>query len=137
MVESTMAAIRERLWVHTDVGGIARFENDTGHKIAADAARVPGNPWILCTLWLAEHAIARARSVAELQSALDHVRWARSKASASLVLPEQVDPYDGQPLSVAPLTWSHAQVVSVVRGYLDALRQLRAAEAVDNRMAVT
>src|SRR5437762_13660962 len=28
-------------------------------------------------------------------------------------------------LSVAPFTWSHAQVISVVRGYLDALRFLR------------
>ena len=32
---------------------------------------IPGNPWLICTLWLAEHAIARATSVAELQSALD------------------------------------------------------------------
>ncbi len=61
----------------------------------------------------------------DLQSALDIVRWARSKASASLVLPEQIDPYDGQPLSVAPLTWSHAQVVSVVRAYIRAARTLR------------
>jgi GH15 family glucan-1,4-alpha-glucosidase len=125
MVESTMAAIREKLWVHTEVGGIARYENDADHKISDEAARVPGNPWILCTLWLAEHAIARARSVAELQSALDLVRWTRSKAATSLVLPEQIDPYGGQPLSVAPLTWSHAQVVSVVRGYLDAMGKLR------------
>jgi GH15 family glucan-1,4-alpha-glucosidase len=65
------------------------------------------------------------------------VRWARAKAPASLVLPEQINPYDGSALSVAPLTWSHAQVVSVIRGYLDALRHLRAAEPVDNRMAVT
>ena len=63
--------------------------------------------------------------MAELQSALDLVRWARSKASPSLVLPEQIDPYDGQPLSVAPLTWSHAQVISVVRAYIDAMRDLR------------
>ncbi|HEX2060521.1 MAG TPA: glycoside hydrolase family 15 protein, partial [Thermoanaerobaculia bacterium] len=60
-----------------------------------------------------------------VQAALDHVRWARAKATASMVLPEQIDPYDGQPLSVAPLTWSHAQVVSIVHGYLDALRRLR------------
>jgi len=55
------------------------------------------------------------------------VRWARSKATPSLILPEQIDPYDGQPLSVAPLTWSHAQVVSVVHAYLDALHKLRGA----------
>jgi GH15 family glucan-1,4-alpha-glucosidase len=35
-----------------------------------------------------------------------------------MILPEQIDPYDGQHLSVAPLTWSHAQVVSVIHGAL-------------------
>ncbi len=125
MVEGTMRAIRERLAVHTEAGGIARYENDAYHRISSETVRVPGNPWILCTLWLAEHRIATAGSIAELQSALDFVRWARAKATPSLILPEQIDPYDGQPLSVAPLTWSHAQVVSVVHAYLDALHRLR------------
>ncbi|HUP59110.1 MAG TPA: glycoside hydrolase family 15 protein [Thermoanaerobaculia bacterium] len=125
VVEGTMRAIRERLWVQTETGGVARYENDPYHRISGEPSRVPGNPWILCTLWLAEHTIAAATSVAELQPALDLVRWARAKATPSLILPEQIDPYDGQPLSVAPLTWSHAQVVSVVHAYLDALRRLR------------
>jgi GH15 family glucan-1,4-alpha-glucosidase len=124
MVEGTMRAIREKLWVPTETGGVARYENDRYHR-SADDENTPGNPWLICTLWLAEHAVARATSVAELQSALDLVRWARSKARPSLVLPEQIDPQTGAPLSVAPFTWSHAQVVSVVRGYLDALRFLR------------
>ncbi|HUP48287.1 MAG TPA: glycoside hydrolase family 15 protein [Thermoanaerobaculia bacterium] len=126
-VGGTMEAIRERLWVQTEVGGIARYEDDAYHRISDEAVRVPGNPWLICTLWLAEHAVARATSIVELQSALDLVRWARAKASPSLILPEQIDPYDGQALSVAPLTWSHAQVVSVVRAYIDAQRNLRAA----------
>jgi glucoamylase len=122
----TMEAIRERLWVQTEAGGVARYEGDAYHRISEEEeGRVPGNPWLICTLWLAEYTIARATSVAELQSALDLVRWAQSKALPSLVLPEQVDPYDGQPLSVAPLTWSHAQVISVLRSYLDALRRMR------------
>ncbi len=128
----TMEAIREHLWVQTEVGGIARYEDDAYHRISEETARVPGNPWLICTLWLAEHTIARATTVAELQSALDLVRWAQSKALPSLVLPEQIDPYDGQPLSVAPLTWSHAQVVSVLRGYLDTLRRVRRTD-VENR----
>jgi oligosaccharide amylase len=127
MVEGTMNAVRERLAVNTEVGGIARYEGDAYHRISEEMARVPGNPWLICTLWVAEHAIASARTTGDLQVALDAVRWARSKASASLVLPEQIDPYDGQPLSVAPLTWSHAQVVSVVRSYIRALRKLRVA----------
>lgn len=132
-VEATMRAIRERLGVQTDAGGIARYESDPYHRISEDTARVPGNPWILCTLWLAEHIVASSRRVSDLQGALDLVRWARAKAPASLILPEQINPYDGQALSVAPLTWSHAQVVSVVRGYLDALRRLRHGDADDDR----
>ena len=99
-----------------------RFENDSYMRFSHD---VPSNAWFICTLWLAEHTIASAASAEELQSALDLVRWARSKATASLVLPEQIHPYDGQPLSVAPLTWSHAQVISVVLGYLERERSLR------------
>jgi GH15 family glucan-1,4-alpha-glucosidase len=125
MVEGTMRAIREKLWVQTEVGGVARYENDAYQRIVDDGASVPGNPWIICTLWLAEHAIARATSIAELQSALDLVRWVRSKARPSLVLPEQIHPFTGGALSVSPFTWSHAQVVSVVRGYLETLRLLR------------
>lgn len=125
IVESTMSAVREKLWVRTDTGGVARYENDDYHRISSEAERVPGNPWILCTLWLAEHVIAKATSTDSLQRALDLVRWARARATPSMILPEQIDPYDGQPLSVAPLTWSHAQVISIVHGYLDSLRALR------------
>jgi glucoamylase len=125
LVEGTMRAIQQGLWVRTESGGVARYENDAYHRISDDADRVPGNPWILCTLWLAEYDIARAADAGSLQPALDHVRWARAKATASMVLPEQIDPYGGQHLSVAPLTWSHAQVVSIVHGYLDARRRLR------------
>jgi len=121
LVEGTMRAIAEELAVHTDTGGYARYENDAYHRISEETDRVPGNPWILCTLWLAEHDLAKG----DVQSALDRVRWARAKATESLVLPEQVDPYDGQPLSVAPLTWSHAQVVSIVQGALETLRRTR------------
>jgi len=119
-VESTMRAAREKLAVQTEVGGFARYRGDAYHRISEEADRVPGNPWILCSLWFAEYAIATATRVEDLQTAIDILSWVRSKALPSLILPEQVDPYDGSPLSVAPLTWSHAQLVSVVRGYLAA-----------------
>ncbi|MDQ6801285.1 MAG: glycoside hydrolase family 15 protein [Acidobacteriota bacterium] len=125
MVEGTMRAIRDKLWIQTEVGGVARYENDAYQRAADVGSNVSGNPWLICTLWLAEHAIARATSVAELQSALDLLRWTRSKARPSLVLPEQIHPLTGVPLSVAPFSWSHAQVVSVVRGYIETLRVLR------------
>lgn len=135
-VIGTMDAIRAKLWVQTEVGGVARYEGDAYHRISEETGRVPGNPWLICTLWLAEHAVRRAQTVAELQSALDLVRWARSKAPSSLILPEQIDPYDGQPLSVAPLTWSHAQVVSVVRAYLEGRRKIRATSSESSTRSV-
>jgi glucoamylase len=125
VVEGTMNAVREKLWVRTEHGGVARYENDAYHRISEEAERVPGNPWILCTLWLAEHVIAKAINADGLQRALDLVRWARAKATPSMILPEQIDPYEGAALSVAPLTWNHAQVISIVHGYLESLRRLR------------
>lgn len=123
LVEGTMRAIRERLAVHTETGGIARYENDAYHRIYAETDRIPGNPWILCTLWLAEYEAALGED--DVQAALDRVRWARAKATESMILPEQIDPHDGQQLSVAPLTWSHAQVVSVVQACLERRRNPR------------
>ncbi len=110
LVEGTMRAIREKLAVRTEIGGIVRYEGDPYHRIYENS----GNPWILCTLWLAEHELAKGND----QAALDLVRWARARATASMILPEQIDPHNGQHVSVAPLTWSHAQIVSVVQGCL-------------------
>ncbi|MFZ2493148.1 MAG: glycoside hydrolase family 15 protein [Thermoanaerobaculia bacterium] len=123
-VEATMKAIRETLRVPS-AGGIARYENDSFQRSVGEGDETSGNPWVISTLWLAEHAIASARTPEDLQGALDLVRWARSTATSSMTLPEQVDPEGDPPLSVSPLAWSHAQVISVVDGYLANLRRLR------------
>jgi glucoamylase len=132
LVEGSLDAVRESLRVDTEVGGFARYPGDDYHRISEETDRVPGNPWIIITLWIAEHAVAAARDADELHAALQHLFWVRSKALGSLVLPEQLNPYDGSALSVAPLTWSHAQFVSVVRAYLTSLAKWRTADPVDN-----
>ena len=48
-VVATMQAVRDRLWVKTDVGGLARYENGYYHQISQDIDSVPGNPWFICT----------------------------------------------------------------------------------------
>jgi GH15 family glucan-1,4-alpha-glucosidase len=111
-VESTMRAVEQKLWVKTRVGGVARYENDYYHRVSSDVEAVPGNPWFICTLWLADYYIARARTPAELKRALPVFEWAAAHALESGVLAEQVNPYTNEPLSVSPLTWSHATVVS-------------------------
>ena len=137
LVEGSMAAIRESLRVDTEVAGYARYGGDVYHRISEETSRVPGNPWIIVTLWIAEHAVASARSGSELHAALQHLFWVRSKALNSLVLPEQLHPYDGSALSVAPLTWSHAQLISVVRSYVASIAKWRHADAVDNHSLIT
>ncbi|RMF34318.1 MAG: glycoside hydrolase family 15 protein, partial [Chloroflexi bacterium] len=117
-IAATMEAIRARLWVKTEVGGVARYENDAYHRVGQDVANVPGNPWFICTLWLAQYAIATAKTEADLRPALDLLNWAAEHALPSGVMAEQVHPHTNAPLSVSPLTWSHATFVATVLQYL-------------------
>ena len=124
-VESTVRQIEERLWVHTDIGGLARYENDYYHQIEKqDTKKVPGNPWFVCTLWLARYHLLRAKSKEDLGRGLELIEWAARRALPSGVMAEQLHPYTGEPLSVSPLTWSHAAYVRAVREYVDRVNQL-------------
>jgi GH15 family glucan-1,4-alpha-glucosidase len=115
-VLATMAAIREKLWVKTGIGGIARYEGDRYQQRSAEG---PGNPWFICTLWLAQHAIATARTVGGLDEAVPILAWVAKHALPSGILAEQLHPETGEPLSVSPLTWSHAEVVATVLQWLE------------------
>lgn len=115
-IMNTMKDIEKRLWVETDIGGIARYENDEYRRISKD---VPGNPWIISTIWLARWYIAKARSESDLEDSLKLLNWATKISSRSGMLPEQIDPFSGEPISVSPLVWSHAEFVIAVCQYLE------------------
>ncbi len=123
-VEKTMQAIEERLWVKTDVGGLARYENDYYHQVSQDTDRIAGNPWFICTLWLADYHIHRATTGEELAKALPIIEWVADRALPSNVLAEQVHPETNDPLSVSPLTWSHATVVATLTAYADKYQEI-------------
>ena len=127
-VVSTMKAVEQKLWVKTKVGGVARYENDYYHRVSNDIASVPGNPWFICTLWLADYFITVAKTAAELKRALPIFEWTAEHALESGVLAEQVNPYTNEPISVSPLTWSHATVVSTTIKYLEKLEALQACD---------
>ena len=124
-VAATMAMMGRRLWVKAGVGGLARYERDYYFRVSEDFDKVPGNPWIICTLWLADWYIATAKKKADMRGALDLLEWASICALRTGVLSEQVHPFTLQPLSVAPLTWSHAQFVTTASAYLDKLAELK------------
>ena len=120
-VISTMAQVKDALWCKTDVGGVARYENDSYFR---QVDTVPGNPWMITTLWLAQYEIAAAKRKEDLEKGVHLLNWAASHALASGVMPEQVHPITGAPLSVSPLTWSHATFIATVQQYLNRLREL-------------
>ncbi len=125
MVVAEMESLYKRLWVKTAVGGCARYERDYYHMVERDNIEaVPGNPWIICTLWHAQHKIATAKTLDELRQAMPLLEWAAERARESGVLAEQYHPYTGEQISVSPLTWSHATVVTTVVQYTRRYEQL-------------
>ena len=118
-VVSTCAAVEQKLWVKTRVGGLARYENDYYHRISNDIAAVPGNPLVYL------HPVARGllhhprHDGCRAEGRTSDLRVGGSHALESGVLAEQVNPYTNAPISVSPLTWSHATVVSTAIKYLE------------------
>ncbi|MCA1813809.1 MAG: glycoside hydrolase family 15 protein [Halobacteriales archaeon] len=108
----TVERIERKLW-NKQVGGVARYENDQyyGHE----------NPWIICTLWLAEAKL----NMGDPGRARELIQWCVAQASPTQLLPEQVDGRTGEAASVTPLTWSHSTFVDVVNKYRDFVEQPR------------
>jgi GH15 family glucan-1,4-alpha-glucosidase len=97
------------------------IQNDEYHRVSGE---VPGNPWIICTLWLARWHIARVENLEDLRKGMDIRLWARSHVLPSDVMAEQLDPFTGGPVSVSPLTGSHAEFVAAVCEYQKILREI-------------
>jgi len=108
-------AVEARLWV-PKVGGLARYEGDTYYG--------QENPWIVCTLWLAE---ARLR-LGDPARCRELIEWTVAHATPTHLLPEQIDRNTGEPKSATPLTWSHSTFVDVVHKYAEVERGNPAAE---------
>lgn len=126
-VSSTMQRLRARLMNKMSVGGIARYTQDYYFQRCQEIDTAPGNPWIICTLWFASHEIEVASTLTELASPLETLRWVERHSLPGGVLSEQLDPYTGAPVSVAPLTWSHATYVDTVLKYIAKYRELEKA----------
>ena len=122
-VKNTMDALSKELWVKTEVGGLARYQNDHYRRVSLDT---PGNPWFISTLRLARWHIAIASSLDELASAMDFLKWAAKNALPSGALAEQLDPYSGKPISATPLLWSHAEFVIAVCEYINKYQEITA-----------
>ncbi len=121
VVENTVKELR----VNTDIGGLARYVGDNYYQVDPS---LPGNPWFLTTLWHARHLVSRAKNENDMGPVKDYLRWAHQNGISSGLFTEQVHPHTGEPLSVSPLTWSHAFYVLTVIEYLEKLSELGVCE---------
>jgi GH15 family glucan-1,4-alpha-glucosidase len=101
-LRKTREYVIEHLEVRSPVGGIARNGHDYYFR-QSDA--YPGNPWIITTMWVAQADIR----LGDLESAQQRLDWVERHSSPAGLLPEQLHPETGAPLSVQPLPWSHAE----------------------------
>lgn len=124
-VVSTVKQLRDILTVKTGIGGMARYTTDFYQCTEHPSDDVPGNPWIITTLWDAQWRIATAKTMGELMEARNMIDWAGRFATKSGILPEQMHPRTGAPLSVAPLTWSHATYVETVLMFIEKEKNMR------------
>jgi GH15 family glucan-1,4-alpha-glucosidase len=113
-ITQTMEQIRDQLWNNGATGGVARYKDDYYFKVESDTGKVPGNPWFICTLWLAQWYIAVAKTTHDLKPARDIINWVVAHQITGGLLSEQLDPNTGAPLSVSPLIWSHAELIRTV-----------------------
>src|SRR3990170_4833675 len=121
LIKKAAEITKEKLGVKGGVGGLARFEGDQYHN---PGGNIPGNPWIVTTLWETEYNIDFLKKQSELPDVVKDFTWVTQKAQPSGVLPEQLNAYTGQELSASPLIWSHAQYVLVIIKYLEKLEEL-------------
>ena len=121
-VQATMEALYQKLWIHSKVGGMARYEEDDYYRVSRE---LTGNPWFISTLWFADYLIRKAATVEELKEAEKMLEWVVQYALPSGVLAEQIHPLTGEPLSVSPLTWSHGTFVNVTQQYMQRMALLK------------
>jgi GH15 family glucan-1,4-alpha-glucosidase len=113
-IVETMTAIKEQLANGGAAGGIARYRDDYYFKVDPDTKKVPGNPWFICTLWMAQWFIATAKTAHDLKQAREIINWVVAHQIQGGLLSEQLEPNTGAPLSVSPLTWSSAELIATV-----------------------
>lgn len=116
-----ISEVEARILCKTGVSGVARYEHD---RYFCSVEGVPGNPWIITTLWLAQYYIARAKNESDFEEARKWIAWTVKFSAKSGVLSEQLHPYTGEQLSATPLSWSHAEYLLTVISYLDRLEYL-------------
>ncbi len=103
----TAKTIENTLLDKSPSGGTARYENDEYFR---NNKNYPGNPWFVTTLWMAQYYCR----IGETEKASGYIQWAIKNSLPSGILSEQIDPDSSDFLGVAPLVWSHAELINTI-----------------------
>jgi GH15 family glucan-1,4-alpha-glucosidase len=106
-IRATYAGIEKLLLASAPVGGSPRYEHDSYFQ--SDPPHM-GNPWFVTTLWIAQYYLQTDQE----EDAKKLVAWTLGRALPSGALGEQINPTTGEPLSVLPLVWSHAELINTL-----------------------
>lgn len=109
-INSTVKMIEKELLDVSPSGGTGRYTDDNYFK---SDPPYRGNPWIVTTMWMAQFYV----HVKKPDKAQHYIDWAIKNALPSGVLSEQINPTSSQPTSVAPLVWSHAELINTILDY--------------------
>ena len=90
-----------------EMRGIPRYEHDNYYRNDDTGL---GNPWFITTMWMAQYYNEKG----ETEKANRIIDWVQNSTLSTGVLSEQVNRRTQEFLSVAPLTWSHAEFVSTL-----------------------
>lgn len=106
VLTNTMKYIEERIG-SKDSPGLPRYENDVYYR---QAGTTEPNYWFITSLWRAQYWI-EAGNIIGAQNVID---WVLTHTTDSGILSEQLSPHTAEPLSVSPLNWSHAELLSTL-----------------------
>ncbi len=102
-VRKTLDKVKKVLHNSSPSGGCPRYEGDYYHR---KSEHYPGSPWFICTLWIAQLHLMLGDDPALAREILE---WCHGKAEETGSMSESIHPETSEPLSVGPLTWSHAE----------------------------
>jgi len=103
-VKSSYATLQQTLM--SDDVGVIRYQSDDYYRVNTEMANI----WPITSLWFAQYAM----EVGDMDRARRVLDWVVERMSTSGTLPEQLSPLEHKPLSVSPLAWSHAELVSAL-----------------------
>ena len=106
-LHAAVATVRSTFGMNDGAIGLPRYENDNYCRVDSG---VTGNPWLITSLWLAQYYI----EIDQPEAATLITAWVKDQALSTGVLSEQINPRNGSLISVAPLTWSHAEYMATL-----------------------